>query len=136
VTQTKSFFGFHVAFTSVKPIAYGQRGGIKTQENSSRTRLYTPITVSKCYADWYATPVQQQWRAPPSMSFVPVFMHSVFRRIRCTLQFAQTPHFDTYSSVVFQAHCQEIHEFISPSTLVVRFTNKFRGKMVGWDQIV
>jgi hypothetical protein len=42
------------------------------------------------------------------MSFVLVFLHSELHRLRCRSRFAKTPHFDTYSSVVFRSHCQEI----------------------------
>jgi len=85
---------------------------VSEQENAGKMmvhiRLYTPIVETQHTEDGCATPMQHQWRAPPSMSFVQVFLHSMFRRLRCTSQFAKTPHFDTYSSVVFRSHCQEI----------------------------
>ena len=74
------------------------------QENAGKMtvhiRLYTPIVETQHTEDGCATPMQHQWRAPASMSFVPVFLHSVFRRLRYTSRFAKTPHFHTYSSVV------------------------------------
>ena len=112
VTQTKSLFLFFqalflhlVEFVILKRRASEQENaGIMTVH----IRLYTPIVETQHTEDGCATPMQHQWRAPPSMSFVQVFLHSMFRRLRCTSQFAKTPHFDTYSSVVFRSHCQEI----------------------------
>ena len=105
VTQTKSLFLFFQAlFLHLVEFVILKRRASE-QENAGKMtvhiRLYTPIVETQHTEDGCATPMQHQWRAPPSMSFVPVFLHSVCGRVRCPSQFAKTPHFITYSFVVF-----------------------------------
>ena len=117
VTQTKSFFDLseYCSMRLVELVISKRR--VSAQENAGKKRfckiVYTLIMNTIHTEDRYATPMQHQWRAPPSMSFIPVFPHSVFRVIQYTPRFTQTTQFYTYSFVAmprnFASFCHSIY---------------------------
>ena len=77
VTQKKSFIDLsqHCSL-HLMGLAVTKRTA-SAQENAGKTTvykiIYTPIMETIHTEDVDATPMQHQWRAPLSMSFVPVF---------------------------------------------------------------
>jgi hypothetical protein len=62
-------------------------------KTAGRIRLYTPLVVTKCAEDGYATPMQHWVTRATVDAFIPGFSHSLFHCLRYNVEVGKTPAF-------------------------------------------